>query len=43
VKDPRQLQRIIAEAEIGKSIELTILREKQKRTVRIQIGEMPAS
>jgi S1-C subfamily serine protease len=43
VKDPRQLQRIIAEAEVGKSIEFTILREKQKRTVRVQIGEVPAS
>jgi Do/DeqQ family serine protease len=43
VKDPRQLQRIVAEAEIGKSIEVTILREKQKRTLRVQIGEMPAS
>ncbi|MBI2116888.1 MAG: Do family serine endopeptidase [candidate division NC10 bacterium] len=42
-KDPRQLQRIIAEAEIGKSIELIILREKQKRTIRVQIGEVPAS
>ncbi|MBI4842280.1 MAG: trypsin-like peptidase domain-containing protein, partial [candidate division NC10 bacterium] len=42
-KDPRQLQRIIAEADIGKSIELIILREKQKRTIRVQIGEVPAS
>ncbi len=43
VKDPRQLQRIIAETEIGKSIELTILREKEKRTLKVQVGEMPAS
>ncbi|MBI4572971.1 MAG: Do family serine endopeptidase [candidate division NC10 bacterium] len=43
VKDPRQLQRIIAETDIGKSIEFTILREKTKRTVRVQIGEMPSS
>ncbi len=43
LKDPRQLQRIIAEAEVGKSIELTILREKEKRTLTIQVGEMPAS
>jgi serine protease Do len=43
VKDPRELQRIIAETEIGKSIELTILRDKAKRTLKVQVGEMPAS
>jgi len=43
VKDPRELQRVIAEAEIGKSLELTILRDKAKRTVKVQVGEMPAS
>lgn len=43
VKDPRELQRIIAETEIGKGIELTILRDKAKRTVKVQVGEMPAS
>ena len=43
VKDPRDLQRIIAETEIGKSLELTILRDKTKRTVKVQVGEMPAS
>ncbi len=43
VKDPRELQRIIAETEIGKSLELTILRDKTKRAVKVQVGEMPAS
>jgi Do/DeqQ family serine protease len=43
VKDPRQLQQIIAEAEIGKSIEITILRDKGKRTLKVQVSEMPAS
>jgi serine protease Do len=43
VKDPRELQRIIAETEIGKTLELTILRDKTKRTVKVQVGEMPAS
>ncbi len=43
IKDPRELQRIISEADIGKTIELHILREKEKRTVKAQIGEMPAS
>ena len=43
LKDPRELQRIIAETEIGKSIEFTIMRDKAKRTVKVQVGEMPAS
>jgi Do/DeqQ family serine protease len=43
IKDPRELQRIIAEIDIGKSVEVSILREKEKRTVKVQIGEMPAS
>jgi len=43
IKDPRELQRIIAEVDIGKTIELNILREKEKRTFKAQIGEMPAS
>jgi Do/DeqQ family serine protease len=43
VKDPHELQRIIAEMEIGKSIELTTLREKTKRVVTLRVGEMPAS
>jgi Do/DeqQ family serine protease len=43
IKDPRELQRIIAEADIGKTIEMHILREKEKRTLKAQIGEMPAS
>lgn len=43
VKDPRHLQRIIAETEIGKSIELIIMHDKARRTVKVQVGEMPAS
>jgi S1-C subfamily serine protease len=43
VKDPRHLQRAIAETEIGKSIELTIMRDKVRRTVKVQVGEIPAS
>ncbi len=43
VKDPRELQRVIADAEIGKTIALTVLREKQQRTVNVRVGEMPAS
>jgi len=43
VKDPRHLQRIIAETEIGQSIELTVMRDKARRTVKVQVGEMPAS
>jgi S1-C subfamily serine protease len=43
VKDARELQRIIADTDIGKAIELKILREKEKRALKAQIGEMPAS
>jgi serine protease Do len=43
IKDPRQLQQVIADAEIGKALELSLQREKERRTVKIQVGEMPAS
>jgi len=43
IKDPRELQRIIADADIGKTMEVQILREKEKRTLKAQVGEMPAS
>lgn len=43
VKDPRQLQTMIAEADIGKTMVLSIVREKEKRTVKVQVGEMPGS
>jgi len=43
IKDPRELTRVIADADIGKTLELTVLREKEKRTVKVQVGEMPAS
>jgi serine protease Do len=43
VKEPRQLQRIIAETDIGKTVEISILRGKEQRTVKVQIREMPAS
>ncbi len=43
IKDPRELQRLIADTDIGNSIQLTLLREKERRTVKVQIGEMPAS
>jgi Do/DeqQ family serine protease len=43
VRDARELQRIIAEAEVGKPVELRILREKEKRSITVQVGEMPSS
>jgi serine protease Do len=43
IKDPRELQRIIADVDIGKSVELNILREKAKRVLKVQVGEMPAA
>jgi serine protease Do len=43
IKDSRQLQRLIGEAEIGRTIDVVVLREKTKRTLKIQIGELPSS
>jgi Do/DeqQ family serine protease len=43
IQDTRQLQRLIGETEIGRTIEVVVLREKAKRTLKIQIGELPAS
>jgi serine protease Do/serine protease DegQ len=43
LKDSRQMQRFVAEAEIGKTIEVVVLRDKSKRALKIQVGEMPAS
>jgi S1-C subfamily serine protease len=43
MKDPRQLQGVITEADIGKVLEIQILRDKEKRTLQLRVGEMPAS
>ena len=43
LKDARQMQRLVAEAEIGKTIEVVVLRDKTKRALKVQVGEMPAS
>ena len=43
IKDPRELQRVIADVDIGKSVEVNILRQKEKLVLKAQIGEMPAS
>ncbi len=43
IKDARQMQRLVAEAEIGKTIEVVVLRDKTKRALKVQVGEMPAS
>ncbi len=43
IKDARQLQRLIGEAEIGRTIDVVVLREKTRRTLKIQIGELPTS
>ncbi|HSC72429.1 MAG TPA: PDZ domain-containing protein, partial [Candidatus Methylomirabilis sp.] len=43
LKDPRQLQSLIAETDIGKTLEMSIVREKEKRTLKIKVGEMPGS
>jgi Do/DeqQ family serine protease len=43
IKDLRHLQRVIAETDIGKAVEVSILRGKEQRTVKVEIREMPAS
>jgi len=43
IKDARQMQRLVAEAEIGKTIAVIVLRDKTKRALKVQVGEMPAS
>lgn len=43
IKESRQLQRVIAETDIGKTVEISILRGKEQRTVKVQVREMPAS
>ena len=43
LKDARQMQRLVAEAEIGKTVEVVVLRDKTKRALKVQVGEMPAS
>ncbi len=43
IKDARQLQRLIGEAEIGRTIDVVVLREKTRRTLKIQVGELPTS
>jgi Do/DeqQ family serine protease len=43
LKDPRQLQTMIAETDIGNSMTLSILREKEKHTIKVKVGELPGS
>jgi serine protease Do len=43
IKETRQLQRVIAETDIGKTVEISILRGKEQRTLKVQVREMPAS
>ncbi len=43
VKDARELQRVIADAEVGKPLQVKILREKSQQSLTVQIAEMPAS
>jgi Do/DeqQ family serine protease len=42
VKDPRELQQIISESEIGKTLDIEVLRDSVRQTVKVRIGEMPA-
>src|SRR3989454_1392760 len=41
VDDYHHLQRLVAEAEVGKTIKLEIVRDRQPRTVQLKISEAP--
>jgi serine protease Do len=42
IEDYHQLQRLAAEAEVGKSVKLEVTRERKQRSVEIKVAEAPA-
>jgi Do/DeqQ family serine protease len=40
--DHRQLQRMIGETPVGKTLEFTVIRDQKRLTVKVTIGEMPS-
>ncbi len=42
VKEPRELQQIVSESEVGKTLEVNVLRDNARQTVKVKLGEMPA-
>jgi len=41
VEDYRQLQRLSADAEVGKTVKLEIVRNRERRTVQLRVAEAP--
>src|SRR2546430_1709047 len=41
VEDYRQLQRLSADAEVGKTVKLEILRNRERRTIELRVAEAP--
>jgi Do/DeqQ family serine protease len=42
IKDPRELQQIISDSEIGATLDVEVLRDSARQTVKVRVGEMPA-
>src|SRR5262249_48336326 len=42
VEDYRQLQRLSADAEVGKTVKLEIFRNRERRTIQLRAAEAPA-
>jgi len=43
MKEPRELQQLVADADIGKPLEIVIFRDNARQTLKVPVGEMPAS
>jgi S1-C subfamily serine protease len=43
VEDYHHLQRLAAEAEVGRQIKLDVVRERQTRAVQLKVAEAPES
>src|SRR5207245_6473543 len=41
IEDYRQLQRLSADAEVGKTVKLEIVRNRERRTVDLRVAEAP--
>jgi S1-C subfamily serine protease len=41
VEDYRQLQRLSADAEVGKTVKLEIVRNRERRTIQLKVAEAP--
>ena len=41
VEDYRQLQRLSSDAEVGKTVKLEIVRNRERRTIELRVAEAP--